>query len=69
MRPLYMTRSVKPEPPQAPVVIGYVVVLTASRNWLTNSDLMDDETAQHEAAVWRRKGYAVKVCPVIEEDR
>ena len=58
------------------VVIGYVVVIrdggsgNALRG-LTNSDLMSQETAEHEAGVWRRKATEqgssrkFEVCPVI----
>jgi hypothetical protein len=61
-------------------VIGYVVVvrnggMTNAPRGLTNSDLMDEATAEHEAEVWRHKaseresGRKFEVCPVIGGER
>lgn len=62
-----------PVPLQAAVVLGYVVVVTSragGKSWLTNSDLMDQDAAEYEAARWRTSaagsGFRYDVCPVLE---
>ena len=64
-------RSFTP-PPEAPVVIGYVVVFwrdtgTPSSR-LTNADLMERDIAEHEAAAWRKSGHACRVRPVVDTE-
>ena len=60
----------------SPVILGFVVVTyTEGRpTALTNSDLMDKDTAEHEAKRWRAHAFAqgssrkYKVRPVISEE-
>ena len=62
-----------PEPAAAgslpPGVLGYVVCRVTSKPSLTHSSVLDRETAEGEAAVWRRTGLSgvrVVVCEVRE---
>lgn len=73
-----------PEPPRPaavgePGVLGYVVVATEGCEMcLTNADLMDRESAEREAALWRQRkarhgisrgGPQYTVCAVIPAGR
>ena len=52
-----------------PGVLGYVVCRVSSKPSLTHSSVLDLETAEAEAGVWRRTGLAgvrVVVCEVRE---
>ena len=77
---IFASRHTEPAAGEALPVRGFVVVVsshagTHPKEWLTNSDLMDLETAEHEAAVWRRKAAEqgserkFEVCPVIGGDQ
>lgn len=73
-----------PEPPRPtaagePGVLGYVVVATEGcESHLTNADVMDRESAEHEAALWRQRkarhgigrgGTQYTVCAVVPAGR
>lgn len=77
---IFTSRHAGPAAGEAFPVRGFVVVVSSHagphpKEWLTNSDLMDLETAEHEAAVWRRKAAEqgserkFEVCPVIGGDQ
>lgn len=67
---LPLPRDLAPAPDAGLPVLGFVVVVTGAggRSWLTNADLSDLETAEHEARTWRRsaagEGFRYQVCTV-----
>lgn len=67
-----------PRPPSSATVFkGFVVVVRepGGREYLTNADLTDQETAEHEAAECRKRaakagtGCRYEVCTVTGEER
>ena len=69
-----MTADVTAPAPEVPEtlpdgVLGYVVARISSKPSLTHSSVLDRETAEEEAAQWRRTGLSgvrVVVCEVVE---